>query len=66
MKTKPTKPTKPRTKRQWAIYRAKLHCRVGKDAIDLITTIPANATRYEYGLYCLICAVEALAEAMEK
>ena len=58
------KMTKPKTPREWATYRAKLSCRIGRDVIEGKTTAPGGISRTEYALYNLLHAVEAIAGAL--
>lgn len=65
MKTKyPTKP-KPQTAREWALYRVRLNCGLGKKALDG-GPVPEGCNHTDYALYCLFNAVEEIAVAMEE
>ena len=46
--------------------RAKLHCSIGKNMLNGNTEIPEGRDAVEYALYCLLCAVEELAAAIEE
>ena len=46
------------------LYRAKLSCKIGRDALDGKTSYPPGSTRVEYALYNLLHAVEEIASAM--
>jgi hypothetical protein len=47
----------------WALYRAGLSCKIGKDAINKGANVEGRSPA-EYGVYCLLCAVEDLVKAM--
>lgn len=51
----------PRTPEEWAAYRCKLSCRIGRDALEGKTQTPVGITRLEYAVYNLLHAVEELA-----
>ena len=55
----------PKTEREWALYRAKLNCQLGRKALDGQTQ-PANGyTAIEYALFCILHSLEDMAEAMK-
>ncbi len=49
----------------WALYRAGLNCKIGKDAINKGANVEGRSP-VEYGVYCLLCAVDDIAKAMIK
>jgi hypothetical protein len=57
---------KPETPREWATYRAKLSCRIGRDVIEGQTTAPGGISRTEYAIYNLLHAVEEIADALSQ
>ena len=63
--SKQTKPEpKPQTKREWALYRCKLSCKIGRDSLSEVSKPPEGYTSSEYTLYLLFHAVEELALAL--
>ena len=46
------------------LYRAKLSCKIGRDALEGKTDPPGGTTAIEYALYNLLHAVEDIATAM--
>jgi len=52
-------------KRKIPYYRARLSCKVGKDAIDR-GACPEGRVPLEYAIYNLLCAIEDIAEGLEK
>ena len=46
------------------LYRAKLSCKIGRDAIEGKTQPPCGTTPTEYAIYNLLHAVEEIADAM--
>lgn len=61
-----SEPKTPKTKREWALYRVMLKCKVGQDALSQsgdMETLP-GISRGEYALHCLLGAVEEIAEVM--
>ena len=55
----------PETQREWALYRAKLNCQLGRKALDGQTQ-PANGyTAIEYALFCILHSLEDVAEEMK-
>jgi hypothetical protein len=61
--TKPKAITKHPVKEHPGLYRIKLNCAIGRDALDGKTDPPAGASRTEYALFCLLHAMEELAQA---
>lgn len=61
---KPAK--KPKTKLEWALYRAKLNCRCGRDALTGKTGQIDGVLALEYALFCMFHALEEIALAMEE
>jgi hypothetical protein len=59
MKTPPTE-----LQRHPGLYRAKLTCRVGRDALDRGGSKSCPYPPVEYALFCLLHAVEEIADAM--
>ncbi len=55
---------KPKTKREFALWRAKAACRFGLEAFDG-KGLPDGVTRTDYALFNLLHAVEDIAMAME-
>lgn len=56
----------PQTETELAAYRAKLNCAVGQKALDGLTDPPDGVSRTEYALYCLLSAVEELANLLDR
>jgi hypothetical protein len=54
--------TPPKTPIAWAAHRAKLNTKIARDCIAAEKEPPAGVSRMEYALFCLIHAVEELAE----
>ena len=54
----------PKTDREWALYRTKLNCQLGRKALEGKTALNGY-TAIEYALFCLLNAVEDVAEAMK-
>jgi len=52
---------KPKTPEEWAAYRCKLSCRIGRDVLDGKTATPPGVSRLEYAMFNLLHAVEELA-----
>ena len=48
------------------LYRARLSCKIGRDALEGTSKPPANTTSLEYAVFLLLHAVEDIAAAMEK
>ena len=46
------------------LCRAILHCKIGRDAIDGKTSLPVGCSATDYALFCLLYAIEEIAEAM--
>jgi hypothetical protein len=46
------------------LYRAKLSCRIGRDAIEGKTPLPEGCTPIEYALFNLLHAIEEIADAL--
>lgn len=59
--------TPPRkTIRNWPCHRAKLACKIGRDALDAsIPDLPDGVTAEQWALYNLLHAVEDIASAIE-
>jgi len=55
------KPIPPKTELEWAAYRCKLSCRIGRDALERKTETPGGVTPLEYAVFNLLHAVEELA-----
>jgi hypothetical protein len=64
MKKEPT-PKKPQTEREWALYRARLSCKIARDGIEGKCKSMGGADRIEWTLYNLAHAIEEIARAME-
>lgn len=60
------KTNKPKTNRQMSLYRAKLNCKIARDAIEgtLRNPIPQGVSPSEYALFCISHAIEEIADAM--
>lgn len=54
----------PQTKREWALCRCRLSCKIGRDSLSGISKPPKGYTSTEYTLYNLLYAVEELAIAL--
>lgn len=63
-KLKPLKP-KPRSQLGWAVERARLACKVGRDGINGEQDLPDGVTGLEWAVYNLLHAVEDVANAVE-
>ena len=48
-----------------ALYRARLSCAIGRDAIEGRIEIPANVSPMEWAMFNLLHAVEEIASAIE-
>lgn len=48
------------------LYRARLACRVGRDALDGKADLPKGVNNLDYAIYNLLHAVEDIAAEMEK
>jgi len=46
------------------LYRAKLSCRIGRDAIEGKTRPPEGCTSTEYALFNMLHAIEEIADAL--
>jgi len=57
---------KPKTPREWAAYRCKVTCQIGRDALSGKTKTPAGGSPLEYAVFNLLHAVEELAELISK
>jgi hypothetical protein len=55
---------KPETKKEWAVYRCKITCQLGRNTCNGIQEIPAGIDRESWLLYNLFSAIENLAEAI--
>jgi len=55
---------RPSTPREWALYRVKVSCKIGRDAIEG-NGVPASCSAVEYAIFNLLHAVEDIARAME-
>ena len=51
---------------EFTLYRARLSCKVGRDAIEGKIAPPCGVPPMEWALYNLLHAVEDIAGAMEK
>lgn len=58
--------TKPRTEYDFSLWRAKASCAIGKKALNLEAETPPGSTPLEYAVYCLLSAIEDLAEMIDK
>jgi hypothetical protein len=58
------KPKTPQTPREIALYRAKLHCKIGQEVLKGEMIPPDGVGRVEYSLCCLLHAVEDVAAAL--
>lgn len=68
-KRKPTVPPSlplPNDTAGWALYRAKLSCRIGKDALNGTAEVPNEVTSSDWVLYQMLCAIEDIAIAMQE
>ena len=54
----------PESQRDWSLYRARLACKIGRDALEG-KRVPAVCSAMEYAVFNLLHAVEEIAEAME-
>jgi hypothetical protein len=57
---------KPKTPREWAAYRCKVTCQIGRDVLSGKTKTPPGGSPLEYALFNLLHAVEELAELTSK
>jgi hypothetical protein len=57
---------KPESKLQWDTHRAKMSCKIGRQALNGELVTPPGGTDKEYALYCLLSAIEDIANAIEK
>jgi len=57
--------TKDDLKRVPELYRAAMLCKIGRDALDG-ATVPVGVTPTKYPLFCLLKAVEEIAEHLAK
>lgn len=55
----------PVVRRKNALYRAKLSCKIGRDALEGCIEIPANVQSIDWALFNLLHAVEEIATALE-
>jgi protein involved in temperature-dependent protein secretion len=55
-----------KTTKEFALYRARLSCKVGRNAIEGKITPPCGLSPIEWAVYNLLHAVEDIAGAMEK
>jgi hypothetical protein len=55
---------KPKTEREWTLYRARMNCQIGGEAITGKMIPPDGVGRVEYALYCLLHSIEDVAAAM--
>jgi len=53
------------TPREAALYRVKLQCKIGRDAIEGKMRLPDATSALEYSMFCLLHAVEDIALAIE-
>ena len=56
----------PRTPQEIALWRAKATAKMGAEVMGGNKPPPEGASAQDYGIYCLLRAVEDLALAMEK
>lgn len=54
-----------KTEAQWAAYRCRLSCKVGRDVIAGKNPPPAGCSALEYALFNLLHAMEALSHVVE-
>jgi hypothetical protein len=54
-----------KTPKEAALYRVKLNCQIGKDALNGKEPMMSNVEPLEYAVFCLLNAVEDIAEAMK-
>jgi hypothetical protein len=57
---------KPETPREWALYRTRLACEIGKDVLTGKTRPPQGVPIVEYALYALFDAVQELAGLVDE
>lgn len=55
---------KPTTPRQWALYRAIQHARIGRNGLDGRCLTPEGSSRTDWALHCMLNAIEDLAIAL--
>lgn len=51
----------PQTPAEWCAYRCQLSCKIGRDALEGKTQLPAGCSPLEYAMFSLLHAVEDLA-----
>jgi len=57
---------KPKTKREWALCRCKLSCKVGRDKLnDAAESLSEQTAAQSHALFSLLHAVEELANVLE-
>ena len=56
---------KPRSQLEWAVERARMSCKVGRDGINGAQDLPDGVTGLEWAVYNLLHAVEDVANAVE-
>jgi len=57
---------KRKTPREWAAYRCKLSCEIGRDALEYKIKSPPGVSPLEYAVFNLLHAIEELAELTAK
>jgi hypothetical protein len=57
---------KPNTPREWALYRTRLVCGMGKDVLNGRTAPPGGVPVIEYAMYALFDAVQELAGLVDE
>jgi len=61
--TEPKTKQKPKTEAEWAAYRCRMECRMGREAID--GKIKSYVQPLEYALFLLLHAIEDLSLQIE-
>jgi|JI9StandDraft_1071089.scaffolds.fasta_scaffold155178_2 hypothetical protein len=57
----------PQQIRNWPCHRAKLACKIGRDALDRVTPdLPDGVTAEQWALYNVLMALEDIATAIER
>ena len=59
------KPIPPKTEAEWAAYRCRLSCKIGRDVLEGKTQPPDTVNRLEYAVFNLLHAMEDLSRAIE-
>ena len=59
-----------KTEREWCLHRARLSCKIGMDALNVIQKdgepVVLGPDSQDYAIYCLLMAVDNMAESMQK